>query len=61
VPLPRAWGGWSTFGPPAIGTERFITVSNGTSFMQVAGAILGKQVRAQNPDKTVMAGGRHEG
>jgi hypothetical protein len=48
-------------GPHAIGTERFATVSSGTSFAQVAGAILGKQARGQNPDKTPMAGGRHEG
>jgi hypothetical protein len=27
----------------------------------VIGAILGKQARGQNPDKTPMAGGRHEG
>jgi hypothetical protein len=31
---------WSTFGPHAIGTERFPAVTNGTSFAQVAGAIL---------------------
>jgi hypothetical protein len=51
----------STFGPHAIGAERFLAVSSGTSFAQVAGAILGKQARGQNPDKTPMAGGRHEG
>jgi len=27
----------------------------------VAGAILRKQAQGQNPDKTPMAGGRHEG
>ena len=32
-------------------TERFATVSSGTSFAQVACAILGKQARAQIPDK----------
>ena len=52
---------WSTFGPQPIGTERFATVSSGASFAQVAGAILQKQARVQNPDKTPMAGGRHEG
>jgi len=36
-------GRWSTFGPHAIGVERFATVSSGPSFAQVAGAILGKQ------------------
>ena len=48
---------WSTI----IGTERFGAVSSGTSFAQVVGAILRKQTHAQNPDKTPMAGGRHEG
>jgi hypothetical protein len=38
-------------GPHAIGTERFPTVSSGSSFTQVAGVILGKQARVQNPDK----------
>jgi hypothetical protein len=42
---------WSTFGPHAIGAERFVAVSSGTSFAQVAGAILGKRARGQNPDK----------
>jgi hypothetical protein len=52
---------WSTFGPHPIGCERFLTVSNGLqrspavssgrSFAQVAGAILRKQARGQNPDK----------
>ncbi len=36
--------GWST----PIGTERFATVSSGASFVQVAGAILGKQARVEN-------------
>jgi hypothetical protein len=30
-------------GPPAIGAERFTTVSSGASFAQVAGAILGNR------------------
>src|SRR5215218_10904596 len=46
-----AWRGRSTFGPHAIGTQRFATVSSGRSFAQVAGAILRKQARGQNPDK----------
>jgi hypothetical protein len=37
--------------PHPIGTQRFATVSSGTSFAQVAGAILQKQARVQNPDK----------
>jgi hypothetical protein len=41
-------------GPHAIGTERFVAVSNGASFAQVAGAVLGKQARAQNPDKDAL-------
>jgi hypothetical protein len=40
---------WSTFGPHAIGVERFATVSSGRSFAQVAGAILRKQAHGQNP------------
>jgi hypothetical protein len=44
-------GSWSTFGPHAIGTERFAAVSSGTSFAQVAGSIQGKQALVQNPDK----------
>jgi hypothetical protein len=48
---------WST----CIGAERFTAVSSGTSFVQVAGPILGKRARGLNPDKTPMAGGRHEG
>jgi hypothetical protein len=41
----RLHGGrvWSTFGPHAIGAQRFTTVSYGTSFVQVAGAIQRKQ------------------
>jgi hypothetical protein len=41
---------WSTFNPHAIGTELFATVSSGASFAQVAGAILRKHARVQNPD-----------
>jgi hypothetical protein len=36
-------------------------VFNGTSFAQVAGAILQQRAPVQNPDKTPMAVGRHEG
>jgi hypothetical protein len=43
------------------GSQRSPAVSSGKSFAQVAGAILRKQARGQNPDKTPMAGGRHEG
>ena len=49
------------FGPHATGAERFVAVSNGPSLAQVADAILGKQARVEIPDKTHMAGGRHEG
>jgi hypothetical protein len=42
---------WSTFGPHPIGAERFVTVSSGKSFAQVAGTILRKQAQGQNPDK----------
>src|SRR5215216_5775629 len=47
----RRSAAWSTFGPHAIRAERFTTVSSGRSFAQVAGVILGKQARGQNPDK----------
>jgi pimeloyl-ACP methyl ester carboxylesterase len=51
---------WSTFGPHPIGAERFTTVSSGRSFAQVAGAILGKQDRVQNPENDEVADlGRH--
>jgi hypothetical protein len=46
---------WSTFGPHAIGTERFPAVSSATSFVQVAGAILQKRARAQNPEDELRA------
>jgi hypothetical protein len=46
----------STFGPHAIGAERFPTVTGGSSFTQVAGAILQKQARVQNPDKDEVPG-----
>jgi hypothetical protein len=46
------------FGPHAIGTERFATVSSGTSLPQVAGAILGEQACVQNPDKDAVARAR---
>jgi hypothetical protein len=44
------------FGPHPIGTERFVAVCSGASFAQVAGAILGKQDRVQNPDKDEVSG-----
>jgi hypothetical protein len=50
---PRAW---STFGPHTIGAQRFIAVSSGASFAQVAGTILGKQAWVENPDKDEAAG-----
>jgi hypothetical protein len=46
---------WSTFGPHPIGTERFVAVSSGTLFVQVAGTILRKQALVQNPDKDEVA------
>ena len=49
-------GRWSTFGPHAIGTERFATVSSGASFAQLAGGILGKRACGQNPDKDEVSG-----
>jgi hypothetical protein len=48
---PQVTRAWSTFGPQAIGTERFPTASSGSSLAQVAGAILGKQAWVENPDK----------
>ena len=48
----RRRAAWSTFGPQAIGTERFATVSSGRSFEQVAGAILGKQARCRTLIRT---------
>ena len=52
APLPpRAGRAWSMFGPHAIGTERFLAVSSGASFAQVAGAILGKQAVVQISDR----------
>jgi hypothetical protein len=57
APLPRrVERAWSTFGPHAIGTERFATVSSGPSFAQLAGPILGEQARVQNPDKDEVPG-----
>ena len=40
-----------TLGPHAIGAEQLLTVSSDTPFAQVAGAILQKLSRVQNPDK----------
>src|SRR5829696_2874939 len=42
---PASGRAWSTFGPHAIGAERFLAVSSGISFAQVAGPILGKRAR----------------
>jgi len=52
---PASGRAWSTFGPHAIGAERFLAVASGTSFAQVADAILRKQTRVQNPDKDEFA------
>ena len=49
-PIAPAGPAWSTFGPHATGAERFLTVSSGTPFAQVAEAIQGKQARVQNPE-----------
>lgn len=38
-----------------------MAVSSGTPYVQVAGAILRKQARMENPDKTLMACARHDG
>jgi hypothetical protein len=46
----------STFGPHAIGAQRFVAVSSGAQFVQVTGAILGEQTRVQNPDKEEVPG-----
>jgi hypothetical protein len=51
-----ASGRWSTFGPHAIGVERFATVSSGPSFAQVAAVILREQARVENPDKDEVSG-----
>jgi hypothetical protein len=48
----RRRAAWSTSGEHAIGSERIATVSSGTSFALVAGAILGKQARVENPEGT---------
>jgi hypothetical protein len=48
---PASARAWSRFCPHAIGAERFVAVSSGTSFAQVEGAILGKRACGQNPDK----------
>jgi hypothetical protein len=52
---PASGRAWSTFGPHAIGAERFLAASSGTSFAQVAGPILGKRARGLNPDKDEVA------
>jgi hypothetical protein len=48
----------SMIGPLPMGADRFATVSSGRSFAQVAGAILRKQARGQNPDEDAVARGR---
>jgi hypothetical protein len=53
---PASGRAWSTFGPHAIGAERFPTVSSGRSFAQVASPILGKRARGLNPDKDEVPG-----
>ena len=53
---PGSGRAWSTFGPHAIGAERFATVASGTSFAQVAGAILRKQSRVEISEKDEAAG-----
>jgi hypothetical protein len=59
APLPpRAGRAWSTFGPHAIGAERFITVSSGTSSALVSHSILRKQSRVENPDQDAVARAR---
>ena len=52
----RRRAAWSTFGPHAIGAERFVAVSSGASFAQVAGAILQKRIRVEIPDKDEIPG-----
>jgi hypothetical protein len=55
---------WSTFGPHAIGAERFLAVSSGLRRYIVRpgrGCHPGETSPGQNPDKTPMAVGRHEG
>jgi hypothetical protein len=41
------------------GSQRSPTVSSSRSFAQVAGAILRKQARGQNPDKDALLGAVH--
>jgi len=53
---PASGRAWSTFGPHAIGAERFVAVSSGASFAQVASVILGKRAQGLNPDKDEAAG-----
>ena len=55
---------WSTFGPHAIGAERFLAVSSGLQRYIVRPGRRcdpAEQARGLNPDKTRMAVGRHEG
>ena len=45
-----------TFGPHAIGAERFTTAFIDTSSAQLGAVIQGKQARVENPDKDEAAG-----
>ena len=54
-PAPQAGHAWSTFGPHAIGTERFATVSSDASLRR-SQLRSWKQAPVQNPDKDEGAG-----
>jgi hypothetical protein len=62
MPAWTPWGGrllvvaCSTFGPHAIGTQRFRAVCSGASFAQVAGAILWIQAWVQSADREELRG-----
>jgi hypothetical protein len=51
APPPTAGACLVHVGPHAIGAQRFTTVSCGTSFAQVAGAVQDKQARVENPER----------
>jgi hypothetical protein len=53
---PRAGRAWSMFGRHPMRADRFATVSSGTSFAQLADAILGKRAWVENPDKDEVSG-----
>jgi hypothetical protein len=44
------------FGRHPMRADRFATVSSGTSFAQLADAILGKRAWVENPDKDEVSG-----